>query len=101
MPFTSNPKPFQYVDVTNGVSKPKAIVHTAINVGSSPYLSIHIRYNTSGFFLLTMLCLELVFSADNARLGAVSYSNSLLVFSADSTRLYSCDDHMTRTVTTM
>ena len=55
MPFTSNPKPLQYVDVTNGVSKPKAIVHTAINVGSSPYLSIHIRYNTSGFF-----------SADNA-----------------------------------
>ena len=59
MPFTSNPKPFQYVDVTNGVSKLKAIVHTAINVGGSPYLSIHIRYNTSGFFLLTMLCLEL------------------------------------------
>ena len=98
MPFTSNPSPLQYVDVTNGVSKLKAIVHTAINVGSSPYLSIHIRYNTSGFFLLTMLGLELVFSADNARLGPVSYSNSLLVFSAaDSTWLYSCDDHMTRT----
>ena len=53
MPFTSNPSLLQYVDVTNGVSKLKAIVHTAINVGSSPYLSIHIRYNTSGFFLLT------------------------------------------------
>ena len=34
-----------------------------------------------------MLGLELVFSADNARLGAVSYSNSLLVFSADSALL--------------
>ena len=36
-----------------------------------------------------MLGLEVVFSADNARLGAVGYSNSLLVFSADSTLLYS------------
>ena len=90
MPFTSNPDPLQYVDVTNGVSKLKAIVHTAINVGSSPYLSIHIRYNTSIWFFCADN-LELVFSAD---IGAVSYSNSL---SADSTRLYSCDDHMTRT----
>ena len=89
MPFTSNPNPLQYVDVTNGVSKLKAIVHTAINVGSLPYLSIHIRYNNTyiWFFLPTMLGLELVFSADNARLGAVSYSNSLLVFSANSALL--------------